>query len=151
MAAYFLVSAEDNSSHRSTAILGTISFVAVFLGLLPSLVDQMETACAMALMLWGAMGLSCGRSWGMPLLMLACFTRYECVLLFLLAGAWITRQKRWTPATFISTAAIGAIGVAWLEFQYGTVVRNTLRLRANCMWSPSAGPSTHCLSRGSAF
>jgi len=123
-----LASSESDSAPAEgpTLFLAALCFLFVVLGELPSLVDQMETACALSLILWGTVGLLRDRSWGMPLIVLACFTRYECVLFFLLAAGWVTLRRRWTIASFASVLAIGAAGIAWLLYQYKTVIPNTV-------------------------
>jgi hypothetical protein len=125
-AAYLL--ARDRLDHDRPLGLAfaAIAFLLVFAGDLPSSMDQMESPCAIALMLTGALGVLTSKGWGMPLLVLACFTRYECVLLCLSAGIWVTARRQWTKSSLLGCIGIGLLGLAWLLREYGTVIPNTV-------------------------
>jgi hypothetical protein len=86
----------------------------------------METPCAIALILAGSLGILTRKNWGMPLLVLACFTRYECVLLCALAGIWVSVRRQWTKSSLLGCIGIGLLGVAWLWWEYGTIIPNTV-------------------------
>jgi len=77
-------------------------------------------------MLTGSLGISKKKSWGMPLLVLACFARYECVPLCAAAGIWITGRSQWTKWGLVASAGTGFAGVTWLLWEYGTIIPNTV-------------------------
>jgi hypothetical protein len=103
-----------------------LAFVYVCVGDFPSFIGQMETPCAIALILCGLLGVIRKRSWGMPLLLLACFTRYECVVLLGMAGIWTTLRREWSKWSVAGCVAIAAAGTAWLLREYGTLIPNTV-------------------------
>jgi len=86
----------------------------------------METPCAIALMLFGLRGVVRRKSWGMALLVLACFTRYECSLLFVATACWVTFRRQWTRPAALACLSVLTIGMAWMLFEYHTVIPNTL-------------------------
>lgn len=103
-----------------------IAFLFVCAGDLPTAIAQMESPCAIALILTGSLGVLRKKSWGMPLLVLACFVRYECVLLVVLVGIWSIVHRSWTRSSLVASASVGILGIAWLSWQYGTVIPNTV-------------------------
>jgi hypothetical protein len=88
--------------------------------------DQMETPCAIAFILAGSLGILTRKNWAMPLLVLACFTRYECVLLCVLAGIWVSVRRQWTKSSLLSCTCIGLLGLSWLLWEYKTIIPNTV-------------------------
>jgi hypothetical protein len=126
-AAYLLVlHTKERESYLSSLVFASLAFVCVFAGVFPSAISQMESPCAIALMLGGVLGIAGRKSWGMPLLLLACFSRYECVLLFAGAGIWVTWRRQWTWPSLLACCGIGGGGVAWLLREYGTLIPNTV-------------------------
>ena len=126
-AAYLLLlHAADRESHLSTLVFPALAFLWVFGANFLSAISQMETPCAIALMLWGCLGIATKKNWGMPLLVLACFCRYECVLLCFFAALWVTRSRRWTKAYLLISSGIGLLGLVWLLREYGTLIPNTV-------------------------
>jgi hypothetical protein len=125
-AAYLL--AREGLASRGLRALSfpALAFLYVFVADFPSSMDQMETPCAVALMLAGTLGVLIRRNWGMPLLVLACFTRYECVPLCGLAGIYVSVRGQWTKSSLLSSTAIGLSGLAWLRWEYRTVIPNTV-------------------------
>lgn len=131
-AAAYLLAREGLESEGLPALLfPTVAFLLVCVGDLPSSIDQMETPCAIALILAGSLGIVTVKRWGMPLLLLACFTRYECVLLCVLTGIWVSIRRLWTKSSLLSCTGISLLGLAWLLCEYGTVVPNTVRAKGH--------------------
>jgi hypothetical protein len=106
--------------------LSATAFIAVFVAVLPSSMAQMETPCAVSLMLMGCLGILQRRDWGMPVLVLACFARCECVLLLLSAALWVSLRRQWTKWSLVISAATALAGFTWLLREYGTVIPNTV-------------------------
>jgi len=125
-AAYLLARKGLESEGLAALILPTVAFLYVCVGDLPSAMDQMETPCAIALMLSGTLGVLTRKKWGMPLLVLACFTRYECVLLCAMAGIWMSVRRQWTRLSLLICIGVGLLGVSWLWWEYGTIIPNTV-------------------------
>ena len=124
-AAYVLVQ-QEHSEGVAGSMLSVVAFLYVWLGVLPSSMEQMETPCAVALMLTGLLGFLNKRAWGMPFLILACFTRYECILLCAPVGAYMSFRRLWTKSSLLGSACTGAVGLVWLLWEYGTVIPNTV-------------------------
>lgn len=124
--AAYLLAREGPREGLPGLIFPAASFLYVFIGDLPSSLSQMETPCAIALILTGSLGVMKGKSWGMPLLLLACFARYESVLLFALAGIWLAVRRGWTRWCLLSCTGVALSGLAWLLWEYGTVIPNTV-------------------------
>lgn len=125
-AAYLLACEEPQGDASHGVVFPALAFVAVCVVNLGTSVAQMESPCAIALMLTGCLGIQREKSWGMPLLLLACFARYECALLVLLAVVWLTIRRQWTKASLLGSIGICLLGSAWLIRQYGTVIPNTV-------------------------
>jgi hypothetical protein len=131
-AAYLLLAqarehdSQDRDSRAGALVFSGLAFAFVFGANFQSAILQMETPCAVALMLWGALGIATRKRWGMPLLVLACFCRYECVLLCFFAALWITASRRWTRVSLVVSSGIGLLGAAWLFREYGTLIPNTV-------------------------
>jgi hypothetical protein len=124
--AYLLMREELDSEGLPSLLFPALAFLYVCVGAWPSSMDQMEAPCAIALILTGSLGILTRKNWGMPLLVLACFARYECVLLCVLASIWVTVHRKWTKLSLLSCAGIGLLGAAWLLREYGTVIPNTV-------------------------
>jgi hypothetical protein len=125
--AYLLLwQSAERKSAVSSLVFPALAFLYVFGGNFLSAILQMETPCAIALMLWGALGIAKKKSWGMPLLVLACFCRYECVLLCMFAALWTTRRRQWTKTSLLVSSGIGLVGITWLFREYGTLIPNTV-------------------------
>jgi hypothetical protein len=125
-AGYLLVREGVGSEGLCALVFPAIAFVYVCVGDLPSVIDQMETPAAIALILAGSLGILTRKNWGMPLLVLACFTRYECVLLCAVAGVWMSVRRRWTKPSLLSCIGISLLGLAWLLWEYRTLIPNTV-------------------------
>jgi hypothetical protein len=104
--------------------------ILVFILLLQSSIQQMETPAAIALMLAGIYAFERQRSWWAPSLVLAAFTRYELfLLLFILScAALATRRATWRAA--LSGFAVLFAGCTWLLYQYGTLIPNTIKAKS---------------------
>jgi hypothetical protein len=124
--AYLVLETVMVAEDKAGRLFPVLAFALVCVGLLPALISQMETPLAIALILAGVLGVVADKPWGMPLLVLACFTRYECVLLCAGAGSWVTLRRRWTRWSLFACVAIVLLGSAWLLREYGTVIPNTV-------------------------
>jgi hypothetical protein len=125
-AAGYLLLWERHRDQLSGLILPAIAFFFICVADLPSALDQMETPCAVALIMAGVLGVRKRRTWGVSLLVLASFARYECVLLCVLAVIWVSVRRRWTKWSLVSAAVTGVSGLAWLLWEYGTFIPNTV-------------------------
>jgi hypothetical protein len=126
-AAYLLLAqARDRVPTSGEFVFPGLAFAFVFGANFQSAILQMETPCAIALLLWGTLGVAKRKSWGMPLLVLACLCRYECVLFFFFAALWISASRQWTRTALLVSSGIGLLGVAWLFREYGTLIPNTV-------------------------
>ena len=125
-AAYFLVREGGERAGLPGLFFPAVAFLCVCVADLPSTLDQMETPCAIALILAGSLGILRKKDWGMPLLVLACFARYECVLLCVPAAIWVSVRRQWSKSSLFCCAGIGLLGVAWLMWEYGTIIPNTV-------------------------
>jgi hypothetical protein len=130
-AAYLLAREGVGSEGLSALVFPAIAFLYVCVGDLPSAIDQMETPAAIALILAGSLGVLTRKNWGMPLLVLACFTRYECVLLCAMAGMWMSARRQWTKSSLLGCVGIGFLGVAWLFWEYRTLIPNTVAAKSH--------------------
>lgn len=125
-AAYSLVLEGAECAGLPGLFFPAVAFLCVCVTDLPSSLDQMETPCAIALILAGSLGILRKKAWGMPLLVLACFARYECVLLCLPAAIWVSVRRQWSKSSLLGCVGIGLLGVAWLMWEYGTIIPNTV-------------------------
>jgi hypothetical protein len=125
-AAYLLAQEGSPKDARFAGIIPALAFLCVCAGDLPTAIAQMESPCAVAFMLAGTLGILRNKFWGMPLLVLACFTRYECGLFLVLASVWLTYERRWTKSSLIAACGVGILGITWLLRQYGTIIPNTV-------------------------
>ena len=126
-AAYLLVQsdAEGTAEDRWAHLAAPAAFLFVCAGIFGSAIDQMEAPLAIALVLVGALGLSRNQPWGLAVLMLACFARYEFVLLFLILAAWAAFRRRWTKSSVVACLGVAASGTVWLLWQFHTVIPNS--------------------------
>jgi hypothetical protein len=131
IAAWTLSKSNSELPSKQERALAIVSFLATVLILLPSAMKQMEAPCAFALILTGCVGLVRGRSWSMTLIVLACFTRYECVLFCAMTVIYMTLRRKWTPVSAITSVLFALSGVAWLLWQYGTVIPSTVTAKSH--------------------
>lgn len=111
----------------SIASLSSVSLIWILL--LRSSIEQMETPLAVALLLTGIYGLVTRRIWGASILVLAAFTRYEffaAVLLFVAVASW-KRDLQLKAILYASATAVILTG--WLFWQYHTVIPNTVKAK----------------------
>jgi hypothetical protein len=110
--------------------LSLIPPTAVFLILLQSSIQQMESTLAVGLVLTSIYLFDIGNIWWLSLLVLASFTRYEyfAVLVVLAGVALIAKRLKLTPA--VIAAVIFSVIAFYLLYQYGTLVPNTLKAKA---------------------
>jgi hypothetical protein len=111
-------------------LLSVIPPAAVFLLLLQSSIQQMESTMAVGFVLTSIYLFDTGNIWWLSLLVLAGFTRYEyfAVLIVLVAVALIAKRLKPTPA--VVAAIVFSVIALYLLCQYGTLVPNTLRAKA---------------------
>jgi hypothetical protein len=125
-AAYLLVKEGAPKEGWTAIALPALAFICVCVADLPAAILQMETPLAIALILAGCLSLLRKKPWGMSLIVLACFIRYECSLLLVMAIFWMTINRQWKKSSLFASGAVGLSGVAWLLWQYGTVIPNTV-------------------------
>jgi hypothetical protein len=108
-----------------------LSPILIFLLLLPSSVQQMESPLAVALILAGVYSFEQKKFWWPFLFILAAWTRYEYFLLLpvmLIAGLRMQRLQ-WKGA--LISAITFLAGLLWLLRQFGTAVPNTIKAKAS--------------------
>ncbi len=101
----------------------------IWILLLRSSIEQMETPLAVALLLSGIYGVSTRKVWGACFVVLAALTRYEffsAALLFLAVMVW---KKRLSVKSILLASISGGILTGWLWSQYHTLVPNTVRAK----------------------
>ena len=127
---FLLVSRNLHLDTLRTIALSLIPTAAVFLILLQSTIQQMESTLAVGLVLAAIYLFDLGSAWWLSLLVLAGFTRYEyfAVLVVLVSVALLT--KRLKPAPAVIAAVVFSVIAVYLLYQYGTLVPNTLRAKA---------------------
>jgi hypothetical protein len=125
-AAAYQLAGDGDADGPPRLLVSATAFVAVFVAVLPSSLAQMETPCAISLMLLGSLGILQRKNWGMALLVLACFARYECVLLLLTASLWVSIRRQWTRWSLVTSAVTALAGFEWLLSEYGTIIPNTV-------------------------
>jgi hypothetical protein len=111
-------------------VLSLIPPAAVFLILLQSTIQQMESTLAVGLVLASIYLFEIGNIWWLSLLVLAGFTRYEyfAVLVVLAGVALVAKRLTLKPAAIAAT--VFSVIALYLLYQYGTLVPNTLRAKA---------------------
>ena len=111
-------------------LLSLIAPAAVFLILLQSTIQQMESTLAVGLVLTSIYLFDIGNIWWLSLLVLAAFTRYEyfAVLVVMSGVALAARRLKLTPA--VIAALFFSVIALYLLYQYGTLVPNTLKAKA---------------------
>jgi hypothetical protein len=124
--AYLLLRDGAETSNWLSLALPSFGFFLICISELTCAIDQMETPCAIALMLFGLLGVFRKKSWGMALLLLACFTRYECSLLFVATAGWLAFRRQWTRTAALACLSVFAIGVGWMLVEFHTVIPNTM-------------------------
>ncbi len=125
-AAAYMLLCERRSEILPGLVVPVLAFLFVCAADLPSAMEQMETPLAVALLTAGCLGVLKRKPWGMPLLVLASYARYECFVLCALAAIWISALRQWTKWSLGITAAMFVSGLAWLFWAYGTVIPNTI-------------------------
>lgn len=102
----------------------------VFALLLQSSVLEMETPLAIVLMLAGIFLWQRDSQGWLAVLVLAGWVRYECFLCAaLFVGFGLLLRRLTIRATLFAVAAFAA-GAFWLQYQFGTLVPNTVRAKA---------------------
>jgi hypothetical protein len=111
-------------------LLSLIPPVAVFLILLQSTIQQMESTLAVGLVLTSIYLFDIGNIWWLSLLVLAGFTRYEyfAVLVVMVCVALSAKRLKLMPV--VIAALVFSVIALHLLYQYGTLVPNTLRAKA---------------------
>jgi hypothetical protein len=102
----------------------------LFLLLLQSSIDQMETTLAITFLFAGCYALEKEKVYWLALLALAGFTRYEYFVLAIALTVIALVKRRLTWKAFHLAATVVCAGVVWLLVQYGTLIPNTVRAKA---------------------
>ena len=111
-------------------VLSLIPPAAVFLILLQSTIQQMESSLAVGLVLASIYLFDIGNIWWLSLLVLAGFTRYEYFAVLLVLAGVALLAKRLKPVPAVIAAIVFSVIALYLLYQYGTLVPNTLRAKA---------------------
>jgi hypothetical protein len=119
----------DLDTHRAI-LLSLIPPAAVFLVLLQSTIQQMESALAVALALSSIYLFDTESIWWLSPLVLAGFTRYEYFAVLIVLACVALLAKRLALAPAILAAIVFAVIALYLVYQYGTLVPNTLKAKA---------------------
>jgi hypothetical protein len=127
---FLLISRNLHLDTLRAILLSLIPPAAVFLILLQSTIQQMESTLAVGLVLTSIYLFDIGNIWWLSLLVLAGFTRYEyfAVLVVMAAVALVAKRLKLTPA--LNAALVFSVIALYLLYQYGTLVPNTLRAKA---------------------
>jgi hypothetical protein len=130
----FLLALERSSCARLNRVTRTFYLALVpstiFLLLLQSSIMQMETPLAITLVLAG-LYLWCRRSvWWLSLFVLAAWVRYEYFVLLAMLSIFALLTNRLNAKVMLRAGAIFVCGVAWLEYQFRTVIPNTVKAKS---------------------
>jgi hypothetical protein len=127
---FLLISRNLHLDSLRTIVLSLVLTAAVFLILLQSTIQQMESTLAVGLVLASIYLFDVGNIWWLSLSVLAGFTRYEyfAVLVVLVSIALLTKRLKLMPALIAAT--VFSVITLHLLYQYGTLVPNTLRAKA---------------------
>jgi hypothetical protein len=127
---YLMISRNFHPDSLRTIVLSLIPPAAVFLILLQSTIQQMESSLAVGLVLASIYLFDLGNIWWLSLLVLAGFTRYEyfAVLLVFVGAALVAKRLKPVPA--VLAAIVFSAIASYLLYQYGTLIPNTLRAKA---------------------
>ncbi len=112
-----------------TAINCIIAVIAVFSTLLPAAVDQMETPFGVALALFGLVFLEDAPAYGLTLMVLSGFVRYELFGYVVLAIGYLAISRRIRFKILLGPLCAMAIGFGWLEASFHTIVPNTIKAK----------------------
>ena len=127
---FLMISRNLHPDSLRTIVLSLIPPAAVFLILLQSTIQQMESALAVGLVLASIYLFEIGNIWRLSLFVLAGFTRYEYFAVLLLFAGVALVARRLQPMPAIIAAIVFSVIALYLLYQYGTLVPNTLRAKA---------------------
>ena len=128
--------------HSPQALLLVIAASGIaWLCLAETAVAQMETPLALALALAGlwqlsksadgtSYGFSARPGFGLALIVLAGFTRFEFCMMALLVAVTLLFSRRSHPVTFTFATATALLGCLWMWTQFHTVIPNTIVAKA---------------------
>ncbi len=111
-------------------LLSLIPPAAVFLILLQSTIQQMESTLAVGLVLTSIYLFDIRNIWWLSLLVLAGFTRYEYFAVLVVMACVALAAKRLKRMPAVIAAIVFSVIALYLVYQYGTLVPNTLRAKA---------------------
>lgn len=97
--------------------------------LLRSSVEQMETPFALALLIWAFYAILRERFWGISLLVLAAFTRYEFFATLLITAIALMWMRKLSKVAGGAAIAVAIACATWIYCQYHTLVPNTVRAK----------------------
>jgi hypothetical protein len=123
------VSEGRGHSRFRTAISCTIAVIAIFSTLLPAAVDQMETPFGIALALSGLIFLEDAPAFGLTLMVLSGFVRYELFGYLVLAIGYLAISRKIRFKILLAPLCAMAIGFGWLEASFHTIVPNTIKAK----------------------
>jgi hypothetical protein len=112
-----------------TATNCIIAVIAIFATLLPSAVNQMETPFGIALALFGLVFLEDAPAWGLTLMVLSGFVRYELFGFVVLAIGYLAISRRIRFKILLAPLCAMAMGIGWLKESFGTIIPNTIKAK----------------------
>jgi hypothetical protein len=127
-----------------TAINCMIAVIAIFSTLLPTAVDQMETPLGIALALVGLLFLEDTPAYGLTLMVLSGFVRYELFGYVVLAIGYLAISRRIRFKVLIAPLCVMAIGLGWLAKSFHTIIPNTIKAK-RIGYSVPYRPLTHAI------
>ena len=127
---FLLIFPEFTSGYSSSDPAVSYPPAAIFLILLQSTIQQMESTLAVGLVLTSIYLFDIGNIWWLSLLVLAGFTRYEYFAVLVVMAGVALAAKRLKPMPAIIAALVFSVIALHLLYQYGTLVPNTLRAKA---------------------
>lgn len=130
----FLIASHYASTFALTPLIRAfyllLSPALIFLILLQSSIQQMETPLAVALMFAGCYALEKQKDYWLSLFVLAAFTRYEYFVVAICIFAFAAIKKKVSGKALLLASIAAFAGISWLLLQYRTVVPNTIRAKA---------------------
>ncbi len=127
---FLLISRYLHLDTLRTILLSLIPPATVFLILLQSTIQQMESTLAIGLVLSSIYLFEMGNIWWLSLLVLAGFTRYEYFAVVIVFFTVALIAKRLKPMAVFIAVIVFSVMALYLLYQYGTLVPNTLRAKA---------------------
>ncbi len=138
------VSEGRDQTRFRTVISCMVVVIAVFSTLLPTAVDQMETPFGIALALFGLVFLEDAPAYGLTLMVLSGFVRYELFGFVVLAIGYLAISRRISFRVLFASLCTMAIGFGLLGASFHTILPNTIKAK-RIGYSVPHGPLAHAI------